>query len=280
VNRPDEHPSQERGTDRPEEASQPPPGRAPADTFQERTDSASSAAPASAAEPPTTDRPRPAVEARRLGLHGRDRWVYRDVDLSLPPGAVLAIAGPRGSGRSSLLLTLTGRMRPTDGHLTVLGHPLPYEARAVRRLAAVARAGRAVGLEPWLTVWETVRERALLDVVSAARAQERFARACELLGLDLHPHGLVEDLSGVEQTLLATAVAVVGSPQLLVLDDVDAGLHSHEETRVWRGLRALAADGVTVAATTTDTGPAQGFLDTVLRLDADVSSTTTRGRFR
>jgi ABC-2 type transport system ATP-binding protein len=226
--------------------------------------------------------PVPAVDAERLGLHGGDRWVYREVSLLLPQGCVLAISGPKGSGRSTLLLTLTGRMRATDGRLTVFGYPLPVQAKSVRRLACVARVGTAVALEPRLSVEETVQERALLTLVPSSRAQEEFARACDLLDLDLHlhRHALVEDLPGVDQTLLATAVALVGAPAFVVVDDVDAGLHSHEEARVWRGLRALAEAGVTVAATTSDPGPADGYLDVGLRLNAAPSTIATKGRFR
>jgi ABC-2 type transport system ATP-binding protein len=230
---------------------------------------------------PYRDRPPvAAVDAERLGLHGRDRWAYGEVDLLLPQGGVLAISGPKGSGRSTLLLTLTGRMRATDGRLSVFGHPLPERAKAVRALSSVARLGRAVALEPGLTVAETVRERALLTLVPTGRAQEQFARAGELLDLDLHPHAVVEDLPGVDQTLLATAVALVGAPAFVVLDDVDAGLHSHQEARVWRGLRALAVAGCTVAATTTDPGPADGCFDVGLRLNPAPSTLATKGRFR
>jgi ABC-2 type transport system ATP-binding protein len=224
--------------------------------------------------------PAPAVDAEWLGLHGGDRWVFREVGLLLPQACVLAISGPKGSGRSTLLLTLTGRMRATDGRLTVFGYPLPAQAKSVRRLASVARVGTAVALEPRLSVEETVQERALLTLVPTARAQEQFARACDLLDLDLHRHALVEDLPGVDQTLLATAVALVGAPAFVVVDDVDAGLHSHEEARVWRGLRSLAQAGITVAATTSDPGPADGYIDVGLRLDAAQTTTATKGRFR
>ncbi|HET9655300.1 MAG TPA: ATP-binding cassette domain-containing protein [Kineosporiaceae bacterium] len=228
---------------------------------------------------PPSPTPQPlAVDADRLGLHGRERWVFREVGVRLPVGAVLAVIGAKGSGRSSLLLTLAGRMRATDGRLSVLGYSLPRQARQVRERAAVARVGRAVALEPGLTVAETVRERSLLDVVSPDLAAERFGWACSVLGLDLHGHGLVEDLSGLEQTQLACAVAAVGAPSLLLLDDVDAGLHSHEESAVWRGLRGLADSGVSVVAATTDPGPAGEHCDAVLRLAPAVE--TTKGHFR
>ena len=68
-----------------------------------------------------------AVVASGLTLHGRRGLVYGPVDLTLPAGAMLIVQGTQGAGRSSLLLTLAGRMMPDrGGRLTVLGHDLPH----------------------------------------------------------------------------------------------------------------------------------------------------------
>ena len=69
--------------------------------------------------------PTPALTATGLGLMGGADWIFRDVDLTVAPGALAAVVGPAGSGRSSLLLTLAGRMRSTAGTLSVLGHKKP-----------------------------------------------------------------------------------------------------------------------------------------------------------
>jgi ABC-type multidrug transport system ATPase subunit len=197
-----------------------------------------------------------AVEAAGLGLHGRDRWAYRNVGLSLSPSSVLVAAGHPGSGRSSLLLTLAGRMRPTDGRLTVFGYAIPRQAREVRRLASVARIGGAVELETRLTTAEALSERSLLDVVDHDIAEERFGWACDLLGLSIHRHAHIEELTVADRTLLALALALVSAPRLVVIDDVDEGLRPNEARKVWPRIRAVSGSGVTVAASATDISPA------------------------
>jgi ABC-2 type transport system ATP-binding protein len=107
----------------------------------------------------TQDPAPPLVRADGLGLRTRRGWVFRDVDLALPTGSVIALAGPAGSGRSMLLLTLAGRARPTAGTFTVAGDG--HRAH-IRRSVAVARITASVELEPELRVIDHIREAALL----------------------------------------------------------------------------------------------------------------------
>ncbi len=62
-----------------------------------------------------------AVTAEDFGLKGPRGWAFRGVRLDAPPGALIAIEGPSGSGRTCLLLALTGRMRPSEGRAEVGG---------------------------------------------------------------------------------------------------------------------------------------------------------------
>src|SRR6476660_5084345 len=73
---------------------------------------------------PAAATPTPVLVASGLGVQGNAGWIFRDVDLRLPAGSLTAVVGPAGCGRSSLLLALAGRMRPTAGSLSVLGHNL------------------------------------------------------------------------------------------------------------------------------------------------------------
>src|SRR5256886_14891566 len=88
--------------------------------------------------------------AQGLGLRTRRGWVFRDVDLAVEPGELVALTGPAGSGRTSLLLALAGHFRTTEG---------------TRRLDGRAGLGLVPGIhepESGLTVGELVRERQLL----------------------------------------------------------------------------------------------------------------------
>jgi len=183
------------------------------------------------------------IEATGLGLRTRHGWVFRDVDLALPAGTVAALAGPSGSGRTMLLLTLAGRARPTAGTLRV-GHT---ERRAdIRERVAVARATGAVELDPDLTVGDCRREAGLLFYGADLGWAE------DLVGLSIDGTTLVGDLAQDDRALFAVAVAAAGRPTALVLDDVDAHTTPDEQRRVWAALAAVAAAGITSVASTID----------------------------
>ncbi|MEU4875873.1 ATP-binding cassette domain-containing protein [Streptomyces sp. NPDC021608] len=207
------------------------------------------------------------VTADGLGLRGPRGWAFRDVAVDAEPGSLIAVEGPSGSGRTSLLLALTGRMKVTEGTATVGGWRLPGQAAAVRRVAALAHVPGVTDLEPALTVGEHLRERALLqrrfggalrDLVRpradrAAEAELRIDAALEAAGLDREslPKGsrtAVRDLERVEALRLSVALALVGRPRLLGVDDVDLKLSEAERAQVWALLGSLAEAGTTVLA--------------------------------
>jgi ABC-type multidrug transport system ATPase subunit len=181
------------------------------------------------------------IRAEQLGLRAKRGWVYQGIDLALAAGAVTAIAGPAGSGRSMLLLTLAGRARPTTGRLVVAGQERRSE---IRRLVAVARVTGAVELEPELHVVDHIREAELLD-------QRDYRWAAQAIGLDVDPTAVVGELATDDAVLLAVALALAGRPRALVVDDVDIAATPTQQRRIWTALRAA---GTTVIASTVDGG--------------------------
>ncbi|MFF1547370.1 ATP-binding cassette domain-containing protein [Streptomyces sp. NPDC058291] len=207
------------------------------------------------------------VTADGFGLRGPRGWAFRNVAVAAEPGSLIAIAGPSGSGRTSLLLSLTGRMKATEGTATVGGARLPKQLTAVRRVAALAHVPGVTDLEPALTVGEHLRERALLQrrfggsvrellrprADRAAEAGRRIDAALDAAGLDREalPKGsrtAVRDLDRVEALRLSVALALVAGPRLLGVDDVDLKLAEAERAEVWALLRSLAEAGTTILA--------------------------------
>lgn len=207
------------------------------------------------------------VTAGDLGLKGPRGWAFRGVGVTADPGSLIAVEGPSGSGRTSLLLTLAGRMRPTEGSAVVGGWALPKEMAAVRRASALAHVPGVTDLDPALTVGEHLRERALLQrrfggslrglwrprSERTAETESRIATALSAAGLDPEslPKGArtaVRDLERLESLRLSVALALVGRPGLLGVDDTDLKLSGAERARAWALLASLAASGTTVVA--------------------------------
>ncbi|CAM5359978.1 ATP-binding cassette domain-containing protein [Streptomyces tanashiensis] len=208
-----------------------------------------------------------AVVADGFGLKGPRGWAFREVSFRAEPGTLVAIEGPSGSGRTCLLLALTGRMRTKEGHAEVGGLPLPRRMAAVRRISALGQVPGVSELDPAFTVAEHLRERALLQrrydgsvrallrrpAERAATARTRIDEAVRAAGLDLDalPKGertSVRDLERLEALRLSIALALIGRPRLLALDDTDMKLSDADRAEAWALLRSLAASGTTVLA--------------------------------
>lgn len=208
-----------------------------------------------------------AVSAAGFGVKGPRGWAFRGVDIDAPAGSLVAIEGPSGSGRTCLLLALTGRMRASEGEATVGGFRLPKQLTAVRRTSALAHVPGVTDLDPALTVAEHLRERALLQRrfdgslrgllrprrERVAKTQLRIDTALAAAGLDREtlPKGsrtAVRDLERVEALRLSLALALIGRPRLIGIDDTDLKLSDAERTSFWGQLKAIADAGCTVVA--------------------------------
>ncbi|MET8939871.1 ATP-binding cassette domain-containing protein [Streptomyces rubiginosohelvolus] len=208
-----------------------------------------------------------AVSAEDFGLEGPRGRVFRDVTFSAEPGELVAIEGPSGSGRTCLLLALTGRMRTTEGRAETGGLRLPKQAAAVRRIAALGPVPGVSELDPAFTVAEHLGERALLQgrygsplrallrprAERRAAAEARVDEALEAAGFDpatLPKSGRtsVRDLERLEALRLSVALALIGRPRLLAVDDTDLKLSDAEREQAWALLRSVADAGTTVLA--------------------------------
>ncbi|MBO2448296.1 ATP-binding cassette domain-containing protein [Actinomadura barringtoniae] len=196
--------------------------------------------------------------------------------MKVPAGGLAAVSGIAGSGRTALLLTLGGRMRPTEGEASVGGLWLARDLRAVQRVAALGVVAGVNELEPTLSAREHLSEALDLREGFFGRWRGRDARirrALERVGLDIDPKTLAQDLAPDETQLLGAAIALVGEPGLLLLDDVDEGLPADMQRALWQRLHAIAESGVTLVATCHDPAPAEDLAQIVrLPVAAKVTS--------
>ncbi len=205
-----------------------------------------------------------AVVAAGLTLHGPRGLVYGPVDLTLATGTMVIIQGTQGAGRSSLLLTLAGRMVPDKGScLAVLGHDLPRARSQVQRRSAVAGFAGIDDLDDSVRVADIVRERLAWLAPWYRRVPRVTQRAFAALATPIwgdRPIPRVEtqiwDLDEVDVMLLRISLAMAQQPELLVVDDVDQVRDVVRRQIVWSRLEALAGSGTAVVASVSCLGEA------------------------
>ena len=162
-----------------------------------------------------------ALIAEDLSLAYGDRWVLRDLTLTLPPGRTLAVIGPNGAGKSTLLRIVATLLRPTAGTVAVLGSQLPREGWRLR--GRIGYLGHSSLLYRDLGAAENLRFHARLFGLPDGGA-ERIAELLERVGLAHRAGTRVGEMSAGMVQRLAVCRAVLHEPDLLVLDEPLANL--------------------------------------------------------
>ncbi|KNB49261.1 ABC transporter ATP-binding protein [Streptomyces caatingaensis] len=181
---------------------------------------------------------------RRYGPEGAAGFeAVRDVSFDVRRGEVFALLGTNGAGKTSTVELLEGLAPPTGGRVRVFGHD-PYGERAVvrPRIGVMLQEG---GFPSGLTAVETATMWA--GCTSGARP---VGEALELVGLDGRRDVRVKQLSGGERRRLDLALALLGRPEVLFLDEPTTGLDPQARRLTWELVRELRDGGTTVVLTT------------------------------
>jgi ABC-2 type transport system ATP-binding protein len=203
-----------------------------------------------------------AITAVGLCARGQRGLIFQGVDADIPASSLAAVVGRGGSGRTSLLLALSGRFRLLSGRVKVGRYETPQDLKAIRRVVAVARARPAIELDQKLRVAELLAER---RAIGGPEVEGHFRTTSDLVGLDVRQSTRVEDLIPADRLLLALALALAEGPTAVVVDDVDAGSTPEDLDRIWSSLRSVADAGPTVVASAT-AAPADGLADVLVHL--------------
>ena len=179
----------------------------------------------------------------------------RSIDLAVEPGELVAIMGPSGSGKSSLL-TIAGSLEDaTNGEVVIDGRTLAGMSRNDRaqlRRRSMGFVFQDFNLLPGLTAAENVAMPLELDGTSARRARGQALEALDGLGLADRADQFPDDLSGGERQRVAIARAVVGDRRLLLADEPTGALDSVNSEAVMRLLRQICAQGAAGIVVTHD----------------------------
>ena len=190
----------------------------------------------------------PAIAAHNVTRRFGDVRAIDGVTLTVPAGTVFGFLGPNGAGKTTTIRLLLGLLAPTSGQLRVLGHDLPGDGLAVRRRTGVVLEQH--GLYEGLTAGASLQFAARAFGLSRAEAQARVAELAERLGLADRLGSRPQTLSRGLRQRLSIARALVGSPELLVLDEPTNGLDAEAAAELRALLVELVDGGTTVFLTT------------------------------
>lgn len=180
----------------------------------------------------------PAIVISHLRVSRGGRRVLPDLSLSVPRGQVMGVLGPSGGGKSTLLRSIVGVQIVESGTISVLG--LPAGSAALRR--RVGYVTQAPSVYPDLTIEQNIRYFAGLAGVGADAA----AQAIERVDLADHARRRVGRLSGGQLSRVSLACALVGTPEVLVLDEPTVGLDPVLRRSLWELFHDLADAGTTL----------------------------------
>lgn len=179
------------------------------------------------------------IEARNLTKRYGAKVAVEDVSFTLQPGQVTGFLGPNGAGKSTTMRMIMGLDRPTSGAATVLGRPYGEHRNPMNVAGALLDAK---GVHPGRTAHSHLRALAATHGIAPARVE----RVLELTGLESVARKRVGGFSLGMGQRLGIAAALLGDPEVLVLDEPVNGLDPDGVLWVRRFVRAFAAEGRTV----------------------------------
>ncbi|WP_328770849.1 ABC transporter ATP-binding protein [Streptomyces sp. NBC_00286] len=204
-----------------------------------------------ASRPPNEGAPRPdetpgapgtpAVRAEGLTVVRGPRTVLRGLDFTVPRGQVTGLLGPSGCGKSTLMRAIVGTQAKVTGTLDVLDRPAGHPTLRTR----IGYVTQAPSVYDDLTIRQNLDYfAAILDPGrgSAERRHENVTRAIADVDLTSHADALAGNLSGGQRSRVSLAVALLGTPELLVLDEPTVGLDPVLRRDLWNLFHAIAAE--------------------------------------
>ena len=176
------------------------------------------------------------LEATGVTLRYGSVTAVDDVDISVEPGMLHGVIGPNGAGKSSFMDALSGRRRLSGGKVVLDGEDITKRPVAWRRLHGMARSFQKT------SVFNSMTVRAQLEMVARRTKEEDLDSIVDALGLRSFLDRPCNAISYGDQRSVDIAMALVGRPHVVLLDEPGAGLAHDESVRMLDHIRALCTD--------------------------------------
>ena len=198
----------------------------------------------------------PSIRVRNLTKSFGGRRVVDGLSFDVEKGQVFALLGHNGAGKSTTIDLILGLKAPEDGTATILGMDAAKNRKQVFERVGVQLQNTQY--QPNITV-----EEACIEYASLYAAPADYPRLLEQFGLGTRRKSFVSKLSGGERQKLSVVLALIGKPEIVFLDELTTGLDVVARREVWRTLKQLKHQGLTIFLTTHYMEEAEALCDRV-----------------
>ncbi|MDI3328364.1 MAG: ABC transporter ATP-binding protein [Alicyclobacillaceae bacterium] len=187
------------------------------------------------------------IEIRRLSKRYRTHWALRDLNLTIGTG-MFGLLGPNGAGKTTLMRLLATLLRPTSGDALIYGLSLLERPDEIRKI--IGYLPQFFQFYPQMTGYELLDYIAVMKGIRDGKLRRRQIReVLERVNLADRAHRKVKTYSGGMKQRLGIAQALLGDPQLIIVDEPTAGLDPEERVRFRNLLTALSARKTVILST-------------------------------
>ena len=208
-----------------------------------------------------------AVKAQKVTVVFGDNFIALDeVSLELPTGKIVGFIGPSGAGKTTLIRAIVGRQKLTSGAVTVLGSPAGV-AELRSRMSYMTQEN---SVYPDVTVRQCLRYFATMFGIKRTALVAEIERLIGIVDMQPQIDQLIRSLSGGQKQRVSLAVALIGKPELMVLDEPTVGLDPVLREQIWDLFRKLAEQGTSLIISSHVMDEAERCDDLVLMRDGKV----------
>jgi lipooligosaccharide transport system ATP-binding protein len=207
----------------------------------------------------------PAVSARELTKRYDERVAVAGIDFEVEPGICFGFLGPNGAGKTTTMKMIYGLATVDGGRLEVLGMDASRERREIKSRIGVVP--QETNLDGDLTVRENLLQQARYFRIDEGKAAERAEELLSFSLLSERADDRIHALSGGMKRRLLISRALMGDPELVVLDEPTTGLDPQARLAVWTALDRLRRRGVTLLLTTHYMEEAERLCDRLVIMD-------------
>lgn len=197
--------------------------------------------------------------------------ILRDVNLTIYPGQIMGLIGPSGAGKTTIIKTMLGMEKADDGEALVFGEKMPNR----QLLSRIGYMAQADALYTDLTGKENLKFFAKMKSIKKSQIEEEIKHQSEIVDLTDYLDQRVSTYSGGMMRRLSLAIALLGKPELLILDEPTVGIDPALRRQVWQELDRISKEGRAVLVTTHVMDEAESTDVVALILDGKIMASDT-----